>query len=556
MKTGELVNMKWKKIAAGMFVSVGLISATAAAQGMYVMSSYDPDLGGRVEISGTAKVGEDITMQVVPYDKNVETMKVEEANQSAVYYITAADKDGNFTCEIGLPAYWENGLYKVLLYQEDTVAESRFSYSVMDAASLKALNLAKNPEEIAAMLMQLGAEAEHSEKYGKRISDYLYQSRPAAGYTEKSFLNRYTAALALYMMKDGDMESDDVFTKFAAYFDIDGAEDYENESAAVKKEVGRLMKKLAVGDKEAGAFYRHCLLLAGINAAETLDMRQSVILEHKDVLGLDLSDYNAISGDYRKAMVFEKMGKGPFEDDKEIARRFHEAAREIRNSQAESGSGGSGAYGGSGGSRGSGGSGSYGGGFAIDEKTENTPNTDLPPDKTEFSDITGHWAYEAVSALRASRIVNGFPNGRFMPDQSVSRAEFAKMICLAMQIDTAGGAADFFDVSDGAWYASYIKALADKGIVTGFSDGGFHPDEVISRQDAAVMLWRCLYGGQTESDRKDAVFHDFSEVDGYAKTAVLGLYEKGLVSGYENRFYPKTEITRAEAAQLLYRCMN
>lgn len=549
--------MKWKKIAAGMFVSVGLISATAAAQGMYVMSSYDPDLGGRVEISGTAKVGEDITMQVVPYDKNVETMKVEEANQSAVYYITATDKDGNFTCEIGLPAYWENGLYKVLLYQEDTVAESRFSYSVMDAASLKALNLAKNPEEIAAMLMQLGAEAEHSEKYGKRISDYLYQSRPAAGYTEKSFLDGYTAALALFMMKDGDMESDDVLTKFAAYFDIGGAEDYENESAAVKKEVGRLMKKLTIGDKEAGAFYRYCLLLARINAAETVDMRQRVILEHKDVLGLDLSDYNAISGDYRKALVFERMGKGPFEDDKEIARRFHEAAREIRNSQAESGSGGSsGASGGSGGAGGSAGSGSYGGGFAIDEKTEREPDTDLLPDKTEFSDMTGHWAYEAVSALHASRIVNGFPDGRFMPDQSVSRAEFAKMICLAMQIDTAAGAAEFFDVSDSAWYAPYIKALADNGIVTGFSDGGFHPDEGISRQDAAVMLWRCLYGGQTGSDREDRVFDDLSEIDGYAKTAVLGLYAKGLVSGYENRFHPKTEITRAEAAQLLHRCMN
>ena len=549
--------MKWKKIAAGMFVSVGLISATAAAQGMYVMSSYDPNLGGRVEISGTAKVGEDITMQVVPYDKNVETMKVEEANQSAVYYITAADKDGNFTCEIGLPAYWENGLYKVLLYQEDTVAESRFSYSVMDAASLKALNLAKNPEEIAAMLMQLGAEAEHSEKYGKRISDYLYQSRPAAGYTEKSFLDGYTAVLALFMMKDGDMESDDVFTKFAAYFDIDGAEDYENESAAVKKEVGRLMKKLTIGDKEVGAFYRYCLLLARINAAETVDMRQRVILEHKDVLGLDLSDYNAISGDYRKALVFERMGKGPFEDDKEIARRFHEAAREIRNSQAESGSGGSsGASGGSGGAGGSAGSGSYGGGFAIDEKTEREPDTDLLPDKTEFSDMTGHWAYEAVSALHASRIVNGFPDGRFMPDQSVSRAEFAKMICLAMQIDTAAGAAEFFDVSDSAWYAPYIKALADNGIVTGFSDGGFHPDEGISRQDAAVMLWRCLYGGQTGSDREDRVFDDLSEIDGYAKTAVLGLYAKGLVSGYENRFHPKTEITRAEAAQLLHRCMN
>ncbi len=549
--------MKWKKIAAGMFVSVGLISATAAAQGMYVMSSYDPNLGGRVEISGTAKVGEDITMQVVPYDKNVETMKVEEANQSAVYYITAADKDGNFTCEIGLPAYWENGLYKVLLYQEDTVAESRFSYSVMDAASLKALNLAKNPEEIAAMLMQLGAEAEHSEKYGKRISDYLYQSRPAAGYTEKSFLDGYTAVLALFMMKDGDMESDDVLTKFAAYFGIGGAEDYENESAAVKKEVGRLMKKLTIGDKEVGAFYRYCLLLARINAAETVDMRQRVILEHKDVLGLDLSDYNAISGDYRKALVFERMGKGPFEDDKEIARRFHEAAREIRNSQAESGSGGSsGASGGSGGAGGSAGSGSYGGGFAIDEKTEREPDTDLLPDKTEFSDMTGHWAYEAVSALHASRIVNGFPDGRFMPDQSVSRAEFAKMICLAMQIDTAAGAAEFFDVSDSAWYAPYIKALADNGIVTGFSDGGFHPDEGISRQDAAVMLWRCLYGGQTGSDREDRVFDDLSEIDGYAKTAVLGLYAKGLVSGYENRFHPKTEITRAEAAQLLHRCMN
>lgn len=169
---------------------------------------------------------------------------------------------------------------------------------------------------------------------------------------------------------------------------------------------------------------------------------------------------------------------------------------------------------------------------------------------SEFMDVAdSHWAHESVSALSSKGIINGYPNGDFRPSDNITRAEFAQIVKRAFSI--SGEASEFTDVPKDAWYYEAVSALASNGYISGF-DGKYNPDDDITREDAALIIFRCLGIGASGT----VSFIDSDSFSSYSKDAVATLASLGILNGYEDgTFKPNGEITRAEAAKIIYSCI-
>ena len=218
---------------------------------------------------------------------------------------------------------------------------------------------------------------------------------------------------------------------------------------------------------------------------------------------------------------------------------------------------------------GGGGGGLGGGGGAMGGKDNSTPvesgsafvgagtGSGATEDKVEtFNDLSkNHWAYESVRWLKNRGIVNGTDTGNFEPDRQVTREEFAKMIVLACGLTVDNRSADFADMQIDAWYAPYIGAAVDAGIVGGTGDGNFGIGRNITRQDMAVMAKRALDARMVQlvKEKDYTAFADADVFADYAKDAVQALYEAGIINGKgDNLFDPAGTATRAEAAKIIY----
>lgn len=196
----------------------------------------------------------------------------------------------------------------------------------------------------------------------------------------------------------------------------------------------------------------------------------------------------------------------------------------------------------------------------IDETTGETsanvktPMVTLPTDaSSSFYDVpTSHWSYDAVSALSTAGIISGYDAVTFMPSNNITRAEFTKLVCASFGIPTAK--ADFADIADDAWYNGYVGGASAYGIVGGYGDS-FGPNDSITRQDAAVIVYRALKNEEIILNGT-ADFADSLDISLYAITAVGAFKEYGILAGDGTNFRPLASITRAEAAQLLYKALG
>lgn len=206
--------------------------------------------------------------------------------------------------------------------------------------------------------------------------------------------------------------------------------------------------------------------------------------------------------------------------------------------------------------------GSGGGGGVVPSKAPNAEkNADKPGTEASsvsaFKDMSGHrWAEEAVNYLYGRKIIIGKGNQEFAPSDSLTRAEAVKIIITAAEKSLSGNDSVFDDVAADSWYGVYVSSAFRIGIVSGVSERSFAPELNITRQDFAVMIYR----GFAINSKEDAMnFDDGAEIDEYAKKAVSALSENKIVLGNdENKFEPKRNITRAEAAVVIYRivCEN
>ena len=207
------------------------------------------------------------------------------------------------------------------------------------------------------------------------------------------------------------------------------------------------------------------------------------------------------------------------------------------------------------------------------------------------SDFKGHWAESTIVNAMLSGYVDA--STTFRPKDSVTRAEFAKMLCTVLNIPVKKGQEEpFHDVASNAWYHKYIAALYNAGgkqgaIVNGYADSTFKPNSAITRQEAAKMIAQAFVvtgndivksmkvennegklvttkgtvssiectvsanGTTLDIDSKTS-FKDDAEIKAWADASVESLKEVGVIKGYDDKtFKPNNSITRVEALLMI-----
>ena len=182
----------------------------------------------------------------------------------------------------------------------------------------------------------------------------------------------------------------------------------------------------------------------------------------------------------------------------------------------------------------------------------------VPSNDTYFTDIDSvAWAKDQINALAANGVINGVGNNTFAPNNTVTRAEFAKMVVNAFGLFDAGATMNFVDTAghEQDWYYPYVASAAKLGVIQGYSeDNTFRPEQTISRQDMCVMIVRaCQATGRFLSGGQSITFSDAADIMDYAKDAVNQLTSAGIINGMgDNTFMPQGNATRAQAAKVIY----
>lgn len=177
------------------------------------------------------------------------------------------------------------------------------------------------------------------------------------------------------------------------------------------------------------------------------------------------------------------------------------------------------------------------------------------PWNNPFADVTaGAWYYDAVKFVNENDLMHGVTDSRFAPDANLTRAQLAQILYNREGTPSASGSSIFPDVKNDAWYADAVIWAAANGIVTGYESGLFGPDDPITREQLAVILWR--HAGKPASG-VELSFPDAGQVSGYAAEAICWAVERGILKGTDTGILaPGGVATRAEAAQMLMNCLQ
>lgn len=184
-----------------------------------------------------------------------------------------------------------------------------------------------------------------------------------------------------------------------------------------------------------------------------------------------------------------------------------------------------------------------------------------------LDDATQHWGGGAVAALQTSDIVNGYEDGTFKPDRTVSRAEFVKMLVEGLRLPyVSSGTATFKDVDvPGHWAASYVQRAVSAGLIRASDYGEYmKPDEVIPREEMAGLLVTAsvIYLAAHLEVRYEAlaqapVFTDQDTVQERYRSSVQECARLGLLLGFpDGTFRPNEGLTRAQAATVITRVLG
>ncbi|MEM9217945.1 MAG: S-layer homology domain-containing protein [Cyanobacteria bacterium P01_F01_bin.150] len=181
-----------------------------------------------------------------------------------------------------------------------------------------------------------------------------------------------------------------------------------------------------------------------------------------------------------------------------------------------------------------------------------------PASPALFPDIQNHWAQSFIESLHQHTIIEGFPDGTFRPELSLTRAQYAALLHKMFSIPpfvlpNIHPERPFRDVSPQFWADEAIQHASRMGFIAGFPDGSFRPEEALSRAQAIVSLvngLRLMGGDRTDLER----YGDRTQIPTYAKDEIATATQKQLIINHPDpaQLKPKQPISRAEIATMLY----
>lgn len=189
----------------------------------------------------------------------------------------------------------------------------------------------------------------------------------------------------------------------------------------------------------------------------------------------------------------------------------------------------------------------------IDDSSATTTVSDWV---NPFTDVAANaWYYDAVKFVCEGGLMNGISSTQFAPDANLSRAQLAQILYNKEGKPAVSGNSIFTDVTASAWYSNAVIWAAANNIVSGYGNALFGPDDNITREQLAVMLWR--YSGSPAVANKELQFNDADQISDYALDALLWAVENGIINGKGNGILdPKGLATRAQVAQMLKNYME
>lgn len=183
----------------------------------------------------------------------------------------------------------------------------------------------------------------------------------------------------------------------------------------------------------------------------------------------------------------------------------------------------------------------------------------------ELTDLRGHWAEQDIQFMVSQGYVKGIGGGKFAPNSPITRAEFTAMLAriLGLQEDK-DSAITFKDLSPKHWAYESVQAAAKAGLISGYKDGRFYPDQKITRQEISALMARALKYKQVENEVSEneksellRKFKDRKEISLWAEKDVAAAVKAGIAAGRRSDEYaPQAYATRAEGAVLLKRALD
>lgn len=180
---------------------------------------------------------------------------------------------------------------------------------------------------------------------------------------------------------------------------------------------------------------------------------------------------------------------------------------------------------------------------------------------TSFRDIENHWAGLFIRALAQRRILNGYLDGTFRPDNPVSRGEFAAMIGAIINLPVKREYIAFKDIPDNYWARNAIRRIYETGVMAGYPDQTFRPNDKVSRADVLVVMVNALgIASQFSPElvgRLAQIYEDAANIPSYAINSIAIASGNGLVVNYPNikLLNPQSGATRGDVAVMMYQAL-
>lgn len=511
-------------------------ASSAFAQGGISISGCDVSENS-IRLKGEA----DSDMTVVILKKDTDVSQLSDSNPALDVNMITIDGDGNFDVVLTLPANLGSGFYKAVLTDKNSAAEREFSYvseqegetilaQINSAGSLSQLNEVFSEENLKSLAIS-------SEQY-REIKEILlpYIIKHGKFSSIKEFTDFFYTVYGMEQLKNTD--ADTVLRLYGSSMGVEYS-DYNALSLKQKTALEQILKTYPYTDWKFSTVYYQSAVLVKVQTAEKWSDLKRVIIDNNTLIGADMGIGSVYYSLNNKDNVFATLFKKQITQFSDIKREFNAAAEEQKRAENKSSAS-------PGGGSGSGSSGSGKTGAVMTPQTiiEQANRNEA---EANLKDIDGHWAKDVIIGLYGKGIISGYPDGTFRPDDTVTRAEFAAM--MAKNLTDVSGKMNLKDLQEDYWAYPFIKKLYLKKIVTGDSDENFNPDQPITREDAAVILYRTIQGKIAVSEALS--YNDSDSIADYAKTAVASLSTADLLHGSDGNFYPKKTATRAEAAAMI-----
>lgn len=522
--------------------------AYAAAEDSYSVT-YGNDTKELTLYAETNQPSAHVTVSVAAYDKGT---AFSSDNIPLFLYVYDTDEKGVLSQTIKLSPSYGSGKYNVCAYYGTLLTEQIMILNENDPATKAAVGEINNCASVAELL-EILKKPENKYIFGVDLSvigdipesaaEYCFAERGDSGFTPASFSQTLSKAVVIAQISAGE-DTERILRDNAAQFGTT-AEALDKITGTQKDILLSLIKNADYSKETPEQIFAEKLLVSEAASVESMSALRTVLENNAAAFGIDISQgsaYMSIVSD-KKISVFGYMlgGNENFTSYGDVKKSFDAAVQKVKSEQSQGG----------GSSSGSGGRGisSPGGGtsYVLPSDNGNSGNNDNKSEK--FSDINESWAKEYIESLSGKNMINGFPDGTFRPNDTVTRAELSKMICTLLGLNGGDISGKFADVSAADWFSPYVAACADKGIVTGY-DGRFEPNGDVTREDCAVMACRAL--GIAPTDNRTA-FVDDDSISDYAKGAVSALSDKNIIVGGNGLFRAKDKLSRAEAAAILCR---